>query len=429
MKFYMISLGCAKNLVDSEKLSYELEKKGYYLTDRIDEAGLILINTCGFIQSAKEESIDTILSIINEKPKKAKVVVYGCLVQRYKKELEKNIPEIDAFLPIMPYEKVSEEISKIVPIEKIKDSESKKVLFTPPSYTYIKIAEGCRNYCSYCAIPLIRGPLKSFPIEIIVHEVEDRLKNGYKEINLIAQDLTSYGIDIYKKPSLTTLLKQILKINKDFWLRLLYLYPTRIDDELIEIIKSDERVVNYLDIPIQHVSNKILKLMNRDYKKEDVMKIIDKLKEKVDGITLRSSFIVGFPTEEDEDFEELIDFIKKEQLDHIGVFEYSREEDTSAYKLRPLVKASVKRKRRKELMLIQKKIETKKNKEKIGRIYKCIIDKPLDQLGAIYEGRIYSQAPEIDGTTFVKNYVINKGTIVDVKIKNVNDYDLIAECL
>lgn len=268
MNFFMISLGCAKNLVDSEKLSKELEKKGYFLTDDINKAGLIIINTCGFIKSAKEESIDTIISVLSEKPKKAKVVVYGCLVQRYKEELEKNIPEISAFFPLLPYEKLANEISKICPVKKSKKTETKQILFTPPSYTYVKIAEGCRNYCSYCAIPLIRGPLKSFPMELIIREIEDRLDSGYKEINLIAQDITSYGIDLYKKPSLTTLIKNILKIKKDFWLRLLYLFPSRIEDELIELIKSDERIVKYLDIPIQHINNRILKLMNRNYQKK-----------------------------------------------------------------------------------------------------------------------------------------------------------------
>lgn len=347
MNFFMISLGCAKNLVDSEKLSKELEKKGYFLTDDINKAGLIIINTCGFIKSAKEESIDTIISVLSEKPKKAKVVVYGCLVQRYKEELEKNIPEISAFFPLLPYEKLANEISKICPVKKSKKTETKQILFTPPSYTYVKIAEGCRNYCSYCAIPLIRGPLKSFPMELIIREIEDRLDSGYKEINLIAQDITSYGIDLYKKPSLTTLIKNILKIKKDFWLRLLYLFPSRIEDELIELIKSDERIVKYLDIPIQHINNRILKLMNRNYQKKDIIKIINKLRDKIDGITIRSSFIVGFPTETEEDFEELVSFIKEQELEHIGVFDYSPEEDTTAFKLRPSVSSQIRKKKKK----------------------------------------------------------------------------------
>lgn len=429
MNFFMISLGCAKNLVDSEKLSKELEKKGYFLTDDINKAGLIIINTCGFIKSAKEESIDTIISVLSEKPKKAKVVVYGCLVQRYKEELEKNIPEISAFFPLLPYEKLANEISKICPVKKSKKTETKQILFTPPSYTYVKIAEGCRNYCSYCAIPLIRGPLKSFPMELIIREIEDRLDSGYKEINLIAQDITSYGIDLYKKPSLTTLIKNILKIKKDFWLRLLYLFPSRIEDELIELIKSDERIVKYLDIPIQHINNRILKLMNRNYQKKDIIKIINKLRDKIDGITIRSSFIVGFPTETEEDFEELVSFIKEQELEHIGVFDYSPEEDTTAFKLRPSVSSQIRKKRKNILLRTQKEIEIKKNKEKKGKIFKCLIDKPFDELGAIYEGRIYSQAPEVDGITYVKNYDFKKGLFVDVKIKSVNQYDLIADCI
>ncbi len=429
MNFYLISLGCAKNLVDSEKLSIELEKNGYCLVEDLKKSDFILINTCGFIEAAKEESIETILSIISDKPKKTKVIVFGCLIQRYKKSLETMIPQIDALFEIMPYEKLAEEITKICPVKKIKKEEGKKILFTPPSYTYVKIAEGCRNYCSYCAIPLIRGPLKSFPMEIVVREIIDRLNSGYKEINLIAQDITSYGVDIYQKPSLTKLIEEILKINKDFWLRLLYLYPTRIDRDLIELIKSDERIVRYLDIPIQHVSKRILNLMNRDYEKKDIIKIIDNLRNTIEGITIRSSFIVGFPTEEEEDFEELLSFIAEKELDHIGVFDYSSEEGTSAYKLKPVVKKAVRVKRKKILLQRQKKIEINKNKEKKEKIYRCIIDKPCDELGALYEGRIYSQAPEVDGVTYVTNYDKGKGLFVDVKIKKAIGYDLVAECL
>ncbi len=430
MYFYLISLGCAKNLVDSEKITAELEKRGYYLTDNLKKAGLVIINTCGFINSAKEESIDTILSVVKDKPKNSKLIVYGCLVKRYMEELKKEMPEVSAFFSIMPYEELAERISDLCPINKRSEKESeKKILFTPPSYSYVKIAEGCRNYCSYCAIPLIRGSIKSFPKEIIVREVEQRLEAGYKEINLIAQDITSYGIDIYGKPSLAELVKDILKIRKDFWLRLLYLFPSRIENELISLICSDDRIVKYLDIPLQHINDRILKLMNRDYGKNDVLKIIERLKDRVDGITLRSSFITGFPSETEEEFNELLEFVKAGWLDHLGVFEYSEEEDTKAIRLEPKISEQVKRNRRDLIMKAQKEIEKIKNREKKGKIFKCIVDSPFDEMGAVYEGRIYSQAPEIDGVTYIKNYDPRKGLMVDVKIETFRNYDLIGSCV
>ncbi len=430
MFFYLINLGCAKNLVDSEKITVELEKRGYQLIDEMNKAEVVIINTCGFITSAKEESIDTILSVIRDKPKNAKLIVYGCLVKRYLEELKKEIPEVDAFFPIMPYEKLAEEISALCPPKNYeKKGSGKRILFTPPSYTYVKIAEGCRNYCSYCAIPLIRGSIKSFPKELIINEIKSRLDVGYKEINLIAQDITSYGIDLYGKPSLTELIKDILKIKKDFWLRLLYLFPSRIDDNLIDLISSDDRIVKYLDIPLQHANDRLLKLMHREYNKSQIVRIIDKLRTRISGITVRSSFITGFPTETEEEFNELLDFVKDMQLDHVGVFEYSEEEDTSAVKFKPKIADSVKRKRKGLIMKAQKEIEKEKNRAKKGKIFRCIVDRPFDDMGAVYEGRIYSQAPEVDGVTFIKNYDPTKGLMIDVKIQNFKSYDLIASCI
>lgn len=282
MYLYLISLGCAKNLVDSENITDYLLKAGYVLTDDISEASLVVINTCGFIRDAKKESIEVILSTLQEKPLKAKVVVYGCLVQRYQKELEKLIPEADLFLPVLPYKEFAEQIMKhFPPLRMFQRKRQKKILFTPPSYTYIKISEGCRNSCSYCAIPFIRGPLRSFPVNDIVRQINKALDKGVYEINLIAQDITAYGTDIYGRPSLDRLLKNILSIKSDFWLRLLYLYPSRISPELIKIIQSDPRIVKYVDIPIQHVNNRILKLMNRNYTKKLLLEKIGLLREKI----------------------------------------------------------------------------------------------------------------------------------------------------
>ncbi len=428
MKFYLISLGCAKNLVDSEKLTNLLINEGYIITDDISKASLVIINTCGFIQDAKKESIETIFSILEEKSKDAKVLVYGCLVQRYERELKTLIPEVDLFLRFLPPEKIKSEILKNFPPFHEMKIEQKKILFTPLSYTYIKIADGCNNQCSYCTIPVIRGPLKSQPIEDIVKQVNKALIQGTYEINLIAQDITMYGIDLYGTPSLNRLLKCILSIKKDFWLRLLYLYPTRISSELIKIIKSDPRIVKYLDIPIQHVNDRILKLMKRPYTKEFLKNKIEMIRENITNIALRTSLIVGFPTESEEDFQELVDFIKKVNFDHVGVFMYSHEENTSAFSLKQLINYNTKRKRRKIIMELQKKIVKENNLKMKGKIFSCLMEFPIDEHGSVWQGRIYSQAPEVDGVVHIKGFNNIKNP-TDVQILYCKDYDLIGECV
>lgn len=430
MKFYLISLGCAKNLVDSEKLTKFLLKEGYVFTDDISNASLVIINTCGFIQDAKKESIETIFSILEEKPKDAKVIVYGCLVKRYEKVLKNLIPEVDLFLSLLPPEEIKNEIMKNFPtILKAKEEQQKKPLFTPPSYKYIKISDGCRNLCSYCTIPFIRGPLKSLPIEDIVKQVKTALTQGAYEINIIAQDITTYGMDLYGKPSLERLLRCILSIKKDFWLRLLYLYPTRISTDLIKLIKADSRIVKYLDIPIQHVNNRILKLMNRQYTKEFLYKKIEILREILPEIALRTSLIVGFPTEREEDFQELVDFIKVVKFEHLGVFEYSPEENTSAFFLKQKVNYKLKRKRRKIIMDIQSKLVKVKNINMKGRILPCMIEFPVDKYGIVWQGRIYSQAPEVDGVVYITGYNNDMNNITNIIINDYKDHDLIGECL
>ena len=430
MKFYLVSLGCAKNLVDSEKITEHLYQAGYHITGRIEDASLVFINTCGFIKDAKKESIETIFSLIEEKPKDAKIVVFGCLVQRYKEELEKLIPEVDLFLPILSYEDFVREIKKYFPsLHREPESIFKKnILFTPPSYTYIKIAEGCRNVCSYCTIPLIRGSLRSFSSDDIIHQIEDSLKSGTYEINLIAQDLTAYGKDLQGTGGLESLLTKILSIKRDFWIRLLYLYPSRISQSLIKIISSDTRIVKYIDMPVQHVSKRLLKLMNRNYTKEILEKKIEILRAKVPSIAIRTSFMVGFPTESEDDFQELADFVQQIQFDHLGVFEYSPEEDTEAFLLKPRVPVSLKRKRRKFIMNIQKKLVRAKNVSLTGRIYPCLIEVPVDEYGAVWTGRIYSQAPDVDGIVYITGYQASMGRIVNIRIKGSKDYDLLGEC-
>ncbi len=430
MKFYLVSLGCAKNLVDSEKITEHLYRAGYHITDRIEDASLIFINTCGFINEAKKESIETILALLQEKQKKARMVIFGCLVQRYQKELEKLIPEVDLFLPILSYEDFAGEIKKHFPSDREPyRTLQKNILFTPPSYTYIKIAEGCRNCCSYCTIPLIRGPLKSFSPDDIVHQIKDSLKKGVCEINLIAQDLTAYGNDFQENKSLETLLLTILSIKKDFWIRLLYLYPSRISQALVKIIRSDNRIVKYIDMPVQHVNDRILRLMNRSYTRKVLEKKIEMLRAKIPDMVFRTSFMVGFPTESEEEFQELADFVNRIKFDHLGVFEYSPEEDTRAFLLKPRVPVHVKRKRRKKIMAIQKGLVRERNMALTGRTYPCLIELPVDEYGAVWTGRIYSQAPEVDGIVYVTGYKVSMGKIVNIRIKGFKDYDFFGECV
>jgi ribosomal protein S12 methylthiotransferase len=429
MNFYIINLGCAKNLADSEKIAGLLAEAGYHITDRIEDASFVFINTCGFIKEAKQESIDTILSVLQEKPEDTGLAVYGCLVQRYMSELKELLPEVDLLLPILPHEEVVNEIRELFPLRGHDTTRTQnKILFTPPSYTYIKIADGCMNRCSYCAIPLIRGPLRSFPVENIVRQINNALDNGVYEINLIAQDITLYGNDLYGKPSLPFLLKSILALKRDFLVRLLYLYPIRISYELISTIKSDTRIMHYLDIPVQHVNSRILKLMNRPYTKDVLIEKINMLREKIPDIVLRTSLIVGFPSETEEDFQELADFVRQIQFDHLGVFEYSPEEDTSAFSFRPRVPVRMKRKRRKILMNIQKSIVRAKNMTLTGMIFPCLIELPVDEYGAVWTGRIYSQAPEVDGIVYVTGYNASMGKVANTRIKGFKDYDLLGEC-
>jgi len=429
MNFYIINLGCAKNLVDSEKISGFLTEVGYSITDRIENASFVFINTCGFIKEAKQESIDTILSVLQEKPTAAGLAVYGCLVQRYMSELKELLPEVDLLLPILPYEEVVNKIKEHFPLRGHDTARAQnKILFTPPSYTYIKIADGCMNRCSYCAIPLIRGPLRSFPVEAIVHQINNALDKGVYEINLIAQDITLYGNDLYGKPSLPFLLQGILALKRAFLIRLLYLYPIRISYELISTIKSDPRIIQYLDIPVQHVNSRILKLMNRHYTKDVLIEKIRMLRKNMPEIVLRTSLIVGFPSETEEDFQELADFVRQIQFDHLGVFEYSPEEDTDAFSMRPRVPMRIKRKRRKILMDSQKRIVRAKNMTLTGKIFPCLLELPVDEYGAVWTGRIYSQAPEVDGIVYVTGYNTSMGKVANIKIKGFKDYDLLGEC-
>lgn len=436
-KVGMVSLGCDKNRVDSELILGSINKH-YEITNDAKEADIIIVNTCGFIESAKQESIDTILEMAEYKNKyKCKMLIAtGCLTQRYGDELLDLIPEIDILMGVNDYMKLHRLILDFIKDQKRISSatysdegvnEGIRLLTTKQHTAYVRIAEGCNNFCTYCIIPKIRGKFRSRLEKNILDEVKMLVSNGVKEIILIAQDLTDYGVDIYGKRMLHDLISKISKIEGVEWIRLLYCYPEEITDELIEEISTNEKVVKYLDLPIQHISSSVLKKMGRRTNKEAIINKIDTLRSKVPGIALRTSLIVGFPGETDENFEELEKFLENYKLENVGVFAYSQEEDTPAAKMECQVDEEVKIQRQKKLMAVQRNVVKEQNKLKIGKIYDTIID---GKNGEYYIGRSYEMAPEIDGLIYIKKEKsLNLGDIVKVKIHDVMEYDLMGEVL
>lgn len=434
-KVGMVSLGCDKNRVDSELILGSINKF-YEITNNPKDAEIIIINTCGFIESAKQESIDTILEMAEyKKTHKCKMIIAtGCLTQRYGDELLELIPEIDILMGVNDYMKLHKLIVDFIKTEQrvssttYKDegvNEGERILTTNSHTAYLRIAEGCNNFCTYCIIPKIRGKFRSRSKESILAEANSLVNQGVKEIILIAQDLTNYGEDLYGKNQLHVLVNELSEIEGLEWIRLLYCYPEEITDELIEVIANNPKVMKYLDLPIQHISNNILKMMARKTNKETIIDKIDLLREKVPGITLRTSLIVGFPGETEEDFNELCSFLKDYKLDNVGVFTYSQEEGTAAAKLPNQIDEDVKIKRKETLMNIQRGIVRDLNKLKIGNIYDTIID---GSTGEYYIGRNYEMAPEIDGLIYVTNKkTLKKGDIIKVKITNVMEYDLVGD--
>lgn len=436
-KVGMVSLGCDKNRVDSELILGSINKH-YEITNNPKEADIIIVNTCGFIESAKQESIDTILEMAEYKDKYncKMLIATGCLTQRYGDELLDLIPEIDILMGVNDYMKLHKLILDFIKDQKRISSasysdegvnEGIRLLTTKTHTAYVRIAEGCNNFCTYCIIPKIRGKFRSRLEKNILDEVKLLTENGVKEIILIAQDLTDYGVDIYGKRMLHDLVSKISKIDGVEWIRLLYCYPEEITDELIEEIASNDKVVKYLDLPIQHISSKVLKQMGRRTNKETIIEKINTLRSKVPGITLRTSLIVGFPGESDDDFNELVDFLQEYKLENVGVFAYSQEENTPAAKMEGQISEEVKVERQKKLMAIQRKVVKEENKLKIGNIYDTIID---SHNGEYYLGRSYQMAPEIDGLIYIKKEkALNIGDIVKVKIYDVMEYDLMGEVL
>lgn len=434
-KVGIISLGCDKNRVDSEIILGNMSRD-YTITNNPKEADILIVNTCGFIESAKQESIDTILEMADYKVNyKCKLLIAtGCLIQRYSEELGKLIPELDLMLGVNDYDKINSVITNFINGNEKKEglvnytdegiNEGSRILTTQKGSAYIRIAEGCNNFCTYCIIPKIRGKFRSRKMENILKEAEELASQGIKELILIAQDTTMYGSDIYEKKNLHELLSELSKIEGIEWIRVLYCYPEEIYDELIDEMAQNNKVVKYLDLPIQHISNHVLKLMGRKTTKEAILKKIDTLRERIPGMIIRTTFIVGFPQETEEDFNEIKDFLQDYKLEKVGVFTYSQEENTPAARMDGQIDEEVKKQREKDLMLLQKGISEKINELKIGKIYDILVE---GYDGEDYRGRSYEMAPEIDAEVFFKcNDNLEIGTFVKVKITNSMDYDLLG---
>ena len=410
------------------------KNNNFKIVNNPKEAEIIVINTCGFIEPAKQEAINTILEMSEYKNKKCKyLIVMGCLVERYKKDLQKLLPEVDLFLAIKEYEKAWDEISKLINIPeegKYTNMEYlEREISTGNNMAYLKIAEGCSNRCTYCAIPAIRGPFESRKIEDVLEEAEQLAKKGVKELVVIAQDTTKYGIDLYGKPCLAELLEKLCKINGFKWIRFLYAYPETITDELIEVVKNNEKICNYFDIPIQHISNPVLKKMNRKSNEESIKELIKKIRKEIPNVIIRTSLIVGFPGETQEDFEKLCEFVKTAKFDRMGAFTYSKEDGTPAEKLPNQIHGNTKKARYNKIMKIQKEISDQKGKEKIGKIYEVLVEnKSFD--GKYLVGRTYMDVPDEDGVVYIESSDTSLiGKFIKVKITDYSDYDLIGKIL
>lgn len=434
MKVGFVSLGCSKNLIDTEMAIGLFKNNKFEIVNDVEKAEIIVVNTCGFIESAKQEAIDTVLEMANYKETGIckYLVVMGCLVQRYKEELQKAIPEVDLFITIDEYNEFWNKILNLLN-QKINVSTCSqldymdRVVSTGNKTAYLKIAEGCNNKCTYCAIPYIRGKYVSRPMEDIIKEAEELSKKGIEELILIAQDTTRYGEDLYEKYKLSELLNKICEIEGIKWVRFLYAYPEAITEELIQTVKNNDKICNYFDIPIQHISDNVLKRMNRKTTGAKIEKLIKDIKKNIPDVILRTSLIVGFPGETEEDFEKLYDFVRKGYFDKLGVFTYSKEEGTPAAKLKEQIHHNTKKKRYNQIMKIAKEISAQKLKKFIGNEYEVLIEsKTFDE--KYYIARGYMDIPDTDGVVILRNSKDNmSGKFVKCKITDVKDYDLIGE--
>lgn len=451
MKIGFVSLGCSKNLVDTEKTIGIFKANNYEIVNKPEEADVIVINTCGFIESAKEEAINTILEMAEYKKKKCKyLIVMGCLVERYKEELEKAIPEVDLWIKYSEYNSLWKKIQELLNDEnnsiqnkvncdiknKLNQNSNKyekfdqveeRVISTGNNYAYLKIADGCSNRCTYCAIPYIRGPQISRKMEDILKEANKLANDGYKELILIAQDTTKYGTDIYGKPMLVELMKEISKIDKIKWIRFLYAYPETISDDLIKLVKEDNKICKYFDIPIQHISDTVLKRMNRQSDGKSIRKLISKIRKEIPEVVLRTTVMVGFPGETKEDFEELYEFLQEAKFDKLGCFAYSKEDGTPAARIKEQIHPMTKKSRYNKIMSLQKEISKQNLEKRKGQDIETLIEgKSFD--GKTYIGRTYMDVPDIDGIAYLNtNKNLQEGEFTKAKIVDVSNYDLILE--
>lgn len=453
MNVGFISLGCSKNLIDTEVAIGLFKENHYKIVNKPEDADILVVNTCGFIESAKEEAINTILEMAEYKKQRCKyLIAMGCLVQRYYDDLVKALPEVDLFIKIDEYNKLWEKIEDLIKRDIVEKSKTKtstkiseirplpmptydeflnRVVTTGKNYAYLKIGEGCSNKCTYCAIPYIRGPFVSRKMEDILEEAEKLASEGIKEIIVIAQDTTKYGEDIYGKSRLAELLQEISKIDGIEWIRFLYSYPEGITDELIDTVANNPKIAKYFDIPIQHISNAVLKRMNRKTSKEKIEKLLEKIRNKIPNVTLRTSLIVGFPGETEEQFGELLEFVKKAKFDKLGTFMYSKEEGTPASRLPEQIHGNTKKARYNKIMKAQKQISLEKQENKIGKTYKVLVE-DISFDGKYFVGRTMQDVPEEDGLVYIKdaqNYkqedILNH--FIECRIEEVSEYDLIGK--
>lgn len=440
MKILFISLGCDKNLVDSEEMLGLLNREHFEFTDDENEADVIVINTCCFVNDAKEESVNTILQMAEYRKSGSckALIVTGCLAQRYKTEISDEIPEVDAILGTSSYDKIvdavksticGEKFEKFNPLDKLIVEESERVVTTGGHYAYIKIAEGCNKCCTYCIIPKIRGRYRSVPEEDILKTAKKLVENGAKELILVAQETTLYGVDLYGRKTLPDLLKKICKIPGLIWVRILYCYPEEITDELIEVMKNEPKVCHYIDMPIQHASDKILKAMGRRTNRVELTERILKIRKEIPDIVLRTTLISGFPGETEEDHEEMLDFVDEMEFERLGVFAYSPEEDTAAAEMPDQIDEDIKIKRRNEIMELQQEIAFENAENMIGRELLVMIEGKVVDENA-YVGRTYMDCPNVDGNIFITtDEELITGDFVKVKVTGAAEYDLIGEII
>ncbi len=433
----MISLGCPKNQVDGEIMLEKLKNNNFIIVNSVEEADVMIINTCGFIEDAKKEAIENILEVAEYKKAGiiSAIVVTGCLAERYQYEIMKEIPEVDAVIGIGADSDIVKTCRKALvgiktefyPNKCYLPLDDERMLSTPPHWAYLKLSDGCDNKCSYCAIPLIRGQYRERTMESIISEANKLAESGVKELILIAQDTTKYGLELYKEYKLAELLKELCKIDKIKWIRLFYCYPDRVTDELIDVIASEDKICSYIDIPLQHCSKRILKAMNRNGSYDSLKILLNKMKKKIPNLSLRTTFMVGFPDESEQDFEELCNFVKDIKFDKMGCFSYSPEEDTPAYSFENQIDEDVKKRRAEILMDIQYSITEEANRSRVGNVYEVIVDEKNDSK---YIGRSYLDSPEIDsGIFFTSDKDLNVGDFVMVKITDFDGYDLIGESI